>query len=298
MNSTLLEIKNLTAEYDSSSLRVLHQVSFDFVEGDVLTIFGETGSGKSSLLTLLTGLFQERGLQIVQGKIEERDNLVIGYVPQDTSLLDPYQTLGSMFQELLGERFNLKTQECLERGRELLSEVGFPIASHEMSSVVHEWSGGMRFKVQLALSLALRPDVLLLDEPFSNLDEDSQDQLLQVLCEKKYVKSLVIVSHDPYVFQHVSNRYLVFKDGYLVESGAPLDLLSSPYHPYTRALIESFQFKRHATLREKASGEVCPFSDRCHRYKKVCDTFPAITRFPTRDVACYFPLRDEGNPSE
>jgi len=297
MNSALLSVQNLAAKYGGSSLRVLNQISFDFIEGDVLTIFGETGSGKSSLLTLLTGLFEERGLQIVQGKIEEQKNMVIGYVPQDTSLLDPYQTLASMFQELLGERFNLKPQECLERGRELLDEVGFPVSSHELGSVIHEWSGGMRLKAQLALSLALRPDLLLLDEPFSNLDETSQDQVLCVLSEKKYVKSLVIVSHDPFVFQNVSNRYLVFKDGYLVESGSPRDLLSTPYHPYTDALIQSFQFKRHAALREKASSNACPFSDRCNSYKKVCDTFPPITRFPARGVACYFPLK-QGITSE
>ena len=69
--------------------------------------------------------------------------------------------------------------------------------------------------------------------------------------------------------------------------------LKKSYHPYTDALIQSFQFKRHAALREKASSNACPFSDRCNSYKKVCDTFPPITQFPARGVACYFPLKKE-----
>jgi len=257
MAKTLMTVDGLTVEYwtRKGKLRAVENLSFSLEKAETLGLVGESGSGKSTLGLSLIGLVPFPG-RITQGKIIlngkevlklKKDDLrnlrgkEVCYIFQDPmTSLNPVKKIGDHFVELiLTHEPKVTKQEALERAKKLLSDVG--IQPERVSDYPHQLSGGMRQRVMIALAIALKPTVVVADEPTTALDVIVQAKILDLLnaLRDAYGMALILITHDLSIVMQRSDKIIVMYAGQMVEYASSVEVYSNPKHPYTQGLLKS-----------------------------------------------------------
>ena len=323
----VLDVKDLKTVFRTrrGEVHAVNSVSFDLRPGELLGVVGESGSGKSVTMMSLIGLLpsppaEVRNGQVLFGDMDllqvDEDTLRsirgarIGFVFQDPmTSLNPVFTVGYQLMEPLRKHMGLNRAGARRRAAELLELVGIPDAMRRLRDYPHQFSGGMRQRVMIAIALACDPQVLIADEPTTALDVTIQAQILELVKElrQKLGMAIVWITHDLGVIAGFADRVMVMYGGQVVEQAPVRELFGNPQHPYTRALLEtvpSVSGDRAARLRViegqppilGAAPSACPFRARCtHAFDRCARENP--WRIPVgngHDVACFWdPATDE-----
>ncbi|MGI6224848.1 MAG: ABC transporter ATP-binding protein [Peptococcales bacterium] len=305
---SLIEVTNLTVKYNQGF--TLHPVDFRVSQGEILSIVGESGSGKSTLAKAMVRLVEEGAK--VSGKVIISDKDIYSLnedelkalrmhnfaicLQNSQELLNPMLSIQEQLFEVLRKRFSKR--EVFEESRKLLSYVGLPFDVLKMYP--HQLSGGMTQKILIASSIALSPQVVILDEPTSSLDIVSRKEIVKLIKELNRTQGItfIIITHDLSLAQNLSQHILILYEGKLVEMGRTLDTFSHPRHPYTKGLINSSVdinpyrdvWGIRNVIGEKETITGCPFYFRCTQSLSECkDIMPPLKispSDPSRLVAC------------
>jgi len=318
----LLAVEDLRVEFAGTRpVRAVRGLSYELAPGEALGLVGESGSGKSvsalSLLRLLppkvaritsgTAMFEGVDLlAIPTGQLEDVRGSRIGFVFQDPLVyLNPVLTVGEQIVESLRRHRGTGKAVAADRAADLLTLVGIPNARARLDDYPHQFSGGMRQRAMIAMSLACDPVLLIADEPTTALDVTIQAQILDLLrrLRREQGMALLIITHDLGVVAGITDRLAVMYAGRVVETGPTRDLLRTPRHPYTAGLLRSLprlDQPRQAELTpiegsppDLASELVgCPFRPRCARALDRCatDDPPLTPAGDARGVACWNPV--------
>jgi oligopeptide transport system ATP-binding protein len=327
MNGTLLEVERLTTQFRTRAgiVTAVNDVSFSIASGETVGIVGESGSGKSVTSLSIMRLVPPPG-RITNGKVifEGRDTLTLSreqmrklrggemaMIFQDPmSSLNPLLTIGRQIAESVMEHQGLGRKAAYERAVEMLSTVGVPGADRRVRSYPHEFSGGMRQRVMIAMALANNPKLLIADEPTTALDVTIQAQVLDLIRElsREFNSSVIFITHNLGVIASIATRVVVMYAGRVVETGSTAQIFYRPQHPYTHALLTSIprldQPRGHPftpipgqppDLVNQPLG--CPFVPRCPRALTTCrERMPpldAAIDAPDHRVACWNPVKEE-----
>lgn len=315
----LLEVRDVTVEFPTGhgSVRAVDNVSFELRRGETLGLVGESGSGKSvTALTMLRLL--PRSAKITKGQVvfEGQDLLRlsaramrrvrgsrVALIFQDPqSSLNPVLTVGRQVSEALRVHRGLGKRAARKAAIEQLERVQIPEAARRYDQHPHELSGGMRQRAMIAMALALRPRLLIADEPTTALDVTVQAEILSLLeqLKKEEEMAMILISHDLRVVSQVAERLAVMYLGRLVEMGLKKDLFLSPRHPYTLGLMRSLpQVRVRSGHFETIEGSApslraiptgCPFHPRCPMSRDRCENEPPALRIvdENRYSACHF----------
>ena len=290
----ILKVKDLRTVFSTRDGKVhaVNGVNFHLREGELLGIVGESGSGKSVTMMSLLKLVPMPPAEITSGTVlfggQDLLNLSsrevrrvrggeIGFIFQDPmTSLNPVFTVGFQLMEPLKKHLGLSRKEARARAASLLELVGIPEAHDRLNDFPHQFSGGMRQRVMIAIALACDPKLLIADEPTTALDVTIQAQILELIRElrQELGMSMIWITHDLGVVAGIADRVLVMYGGQIVEHASVADLYASPLHPYTRALLEtlpSLDGERDERLKS-ISGQPpnldsepisCPFAPRC-----------------------------------
>ncbi len=259
MSETLLSVTDLRVGFatEGGRLQAVGGVSFDLAAGEVLAIVGESGSGKSVTAQTIMGLTRSpnaridgsvrlRGKEMIDATEAELQRVrgeEVAMVFQDpmTSLNPVYRVGDQIVEAIRAHRDELSKDEAKQRAVELLGSVGIPEPQRRVDDYPHEFSGGMRQRVMIAMALALEPDVLIADEPTTALDVTIQAQILDLLGRLNRERSLatILITHDLGVVAEVADRVLVMYAGRVVEEGTLDQIFYDPQHPYTWGLLGS-----------------------------------------------------------
>jgi peptide/nickel transport system ATP-binding protein len=258
MTSPLLRVRNLRVEFPTrrATLRAIDDISFDIMPGEVLGVVGESGAGKSVTGAAIIGLIDAPG-RIAGGEIlldgQRIDQLPpaamrsirgkrIGMVFQDPlTSLDPLYRIGAQIEETIAAHTDLRGEAARRRAISLLAEVGIAAPEIRMDSYPHQFSGGMRQRVVLALALAAEPQLVIADEPTTALDVSVQAQIITLmkrLAQDHHV-AIMLITHDMGVIAEAADRVAVMYAGRIVEIGPVRDVVHTPRHPYSQGLMGS-----------------------------------------------------------
>ncbi|WP_394172715.1 ABC transporter ATP-binding protein [Guptibacillus hwajinpoensis] len=255
----ILEVNDLHVSFDTfaGEVKAVRGVNFHLNKGETLAIVGESGSGKSVTTKAVMGLIPNPPGRIKQGEIKFGDrNLAqlpekemqkirgseISMIFQDPmTSLNPTMTIGKQIMEGLIKHQNMSKSEAKERAIELLKLVGIPNAEGRVTEYPHQFSGGMRQRVVIAIALACNPRVLIADEPTTALDVTIQAQILELLndLQEKMGTSIIFITHDLGVVANIADRVAVMYAGKIVETGTVDEIFYNPQHPYTWGLLGS-----------------------------------------------------------
>jgi peptide/nickel transport system ATP-binding protein len=317
MSQPLLEVKNLHIEFPTRRgiLKAVEDVSFSIAPGEVLGVVGESGAGKSLTGAAIIGLLEPPG-RIAGGQIildgQRIDNLPyeqmrkirgrhIGAIFQDPlTSLNPLYTVGRQLVETITTHLELSESSARDRAIKLLEEVGIPAARERIEHYPHQFSGGMRQRVVIALALAAEPKVIIADEPTTALDVSIQAQiitLLKGLC-RNHGTAVMLVTHDMGVIAETADRVAVMYAGRVAEIGPVADVIHRPQHPYTIGLMGSipeFESKRDRLIqidgampRLDAIPQGCAFNPRCNKVMDRCKTSrPNLMPAASSSAACW-----------
>jgi peptide/nickel transport system ATP-binding protein len=295
----LLEVRNLRVEFPTrhGTLLALDDISFSIAPGEILGVVGESGAGKSLTGSAIIGLLDPPG-RVAAGEIlfqgRRIDNLPyeemrkvrgrhIGAIFQDPlTSLNPLYTIGRQLTETIQTHLNVSADEARKRAIRLLQETGIPAAAARIDQFPHQFSGGMRQRVVIALALAAEPQLIVADEPTTALDVSIQAQiisLLKRLC-KQHGAAVMLVTHDMGVIAETCDRVAVMYAGRIAEIGPVHDVIHSPAHPYTVGLmgsIPAMDEERERLLqidgampRLTSIPPGCAFNPRCPRVFDRC----------------------------
>lgn len=258
MTETLLEIKHLTTSIGMGDNRnnVVDDVSFTINKGETFVLLGESGSGKSitalSMMRLLptaatiqSGEVMLNGqnlFELPESKMRDIRGAKIGMIFQEPqSSLNPVLTAGQQISETLYRHKQLSKQDCIKRSIELLDAVGIPEPQRRINEYPHQFSGGMKQRIMIAMALAGEPDLLIADEPTTALDVTIQAQVLDLLCElqKKTGMAILFITHDLGVAAQMADYVAVMRTGKIVEAKDKTSLFATPEHPYTLQLFDA-----------------------------------------------------------
>ncbi len=316
----LLNVQDLRVRFHTpeGTIYAVNGVSFHIQEGEAVAVVGESGSGKSvcmmSILGLIpippgeiasgTAVFLEHDLlQLPERDLEQVRGRDIGMIFQDPmTSLNPVLTLGRQLTEAVVRHFELPTEEAHKRAVELLELVGIPDAANRLGAYPHQFSGGMRQRVMIAMMLACNPKLLIADEPTTALDVTIQAQIVDLMQEirAKIGMSLIWITHDLGVVAGLAERVLVMYGGTIVEEADVDSLYAQPQHPYTLALLEALprvHQRRQSRLKAIPGApphlitelQGCPFAPRCEFVHERCwqerPLLQPIT--PTQKAACF-----------
>ncbi|TKT79392.1 ABC transporter ATP-binding protein [Aquamicrobium sp. LC103] len=322
----ILEVQDLKTVFHTHDgvIHAVNGISFNLAEGELLAVVGESGSGKSvammSLMQLLPSppaeiasgrvLFQDRDLvKLSASQIRQVRGARIGFVFQDPmTSLNPVFTVGYQIMEPLREHMGLNRKQARRRAAELLELVGIPAPEKRLDDYPHQFSGGMRQRVVIAIALACDPKVLIADEPTTALDVTVQAQILELVRDlrQKLGMAIIWITHDLGVAAGIADRVIVMYGGQVVERANVRDLFDNPQHPYTRALLDSLPGRHEAgerlrsiagqpplLLREPSS---CPFAPRCsHAFDRCLQKNPRLIEAEDEHyVACWWNPLTEG----
>ncbi|MBV9428433.1 MAG: ABC transporter ATP-binding protein [Bradyrhizobiaceae bacterium] len=317
MTKALLSVRNLRVEFPTrrGTLVAVDDVSFDVMPGEVLGVVGESGAGKSLTGTAIIGLIERPG-RIGAGEIrlkgERIDDLPpermrrirgrrIGMVFQDPlTSLNPVYRIGDQLVETILTHTDTNNAAARRRALALLTEVGIPAPEARIDNYPHQFSGGMRQRVVLALALAANPELIIADEPTTALDVSVQAQiiaLLKRLC-RDHGTAVILITHDMGVIAETADRVAVMYAGRIVEIGVVREVIKSPLHPYTIGLMGSIPKPDVDTPRlTQIPGTMprltaipagCAFHPRCPRAFAPCAAErPNLTPHGSADVACW-----------
>ena len=305
-------------------IHAVNDVSFHLERGELLGVVGESGSGKSVTMMSLIGLLPMPPAEIRAGSVMLGDQDLlrispealrdvrgakVGFVFQDPmTSLNPVFNVGFQIAEPLRRHMGLTKAQAADRAVELLELVGIPDARKRLGDYPHQFSGGMRQRVMIAIALACDPDVLIADEPTTALDVTIQAQILELVKElrQKLGMAIIWITHDLGVIAGIADRVMVMYGGQVVEQAAVRDLFANPQHPYTRALLKtipSLTGTRADRLQViegqppimSAAPTACAFRERCtHRFARCEAENPQRRSLDARavgfghDVACHW----------
>ena len=315
--SSLLEVKHLQVEFPTRRgvLKALDDISFSISRGEVLGVVGESGAGKSLTGASIIGLLDPPG-RISGGEIylddKRIDNLdakemrkvrgrEIGAIFQDPlTSLNPLYTVGYQIVETIQTHLNLSSKQAKERAIGLLESTGIPAARERIDHYPHQFSGGMRQRVVIALALAADPKLIVADEPTTALDVSIQAQIIDLL--KKLCKengtSVMLITHDMGVIAETADRVAVMYAGRIIEIGAVQDVIQHALHPYTNGLMRSIPtLDAEVSELEQIPGSMprlnaipkgCAFNPRCREaFDKCLVERPELITVNDRQVACW-----------
>lgn len=311
MGDYLLEVQDLKTHFKTKAglIRAVDGVSFSVKPGEKIALVGESGCGKSiTALSIMKLVDQPPGeyaggsiifegqdlLDTPEGAMRKIRGGQIGMIFQDPmTCLNPTMSVGQQIVE--GLRIHLKMNEQRARARaiELLEQVGIPEASRRVSSYPHQFSGGMRQRVMIAIALACKPKLLIADEPTTALDVTVQAQILELLNEicEQFGTSLLLITHDFGVVASMADRVVVMYAGKVVEEAPTEEIFAEPHHPYTLGLLSSvprLDEERQSELKTiegsppdlLAPPPGCPFMPRCLYARDICRSMPPLEALP------------------
>src|SRR5436305_3585420 len=316
----LLDVRALRVEFPTrrGTLVAVRDVSFSIAEGEVLGVVGESGAGKSLTGAAIIGLIDPPG-RIASGEIRlsgrRIDNLPyesmrkvrgreIGAVFQDPlTSLNPLYPIGRQLIETIRTHLDFREAAARERAIQLLEEVGIPGAERRIDHYPHQFSGGMRQRVVIALALAAKPRLIIADEPTTALDVSIQAQIIQLLkrLTREHGTAVMLVTHDMGVIAETADRVAVMYAGRIVEIGPVADVIHRPRHPYTVGFMGSFPLivaspeglaQIDGTMpRLTAIPGGCAFHPRCVRAIARCRMDrPELARVGATEAACWNPV--------
>ncbi len=302
----LLEIKNLQAHFHTRKgiVKAVNDISYSINPGETLGIVGESGSGKSVSQLSYLGLLPSPPLRIPKGEVlyrgenilsmsseklrKLRGNRISMIFQEPMTSLNPYLTIGSQLIEPLVIHCGYSKKAAWKEACAALDRVGLPEAEKSMKVYPHEFSGGMRQRVMIAMALTTQPEILIADEPTTALDVTVQAQILDLLkaIQKETQMAILLITHDLGVIAGTADKVVVMYAGSVFEEGPVESIFEKSEHPYTRALLKSTpRIDLHqekipviggtiADLSQLKSG--CPFYERCEYRKDICRlTFPS-----------------------
>ena len=318
MNDEILRVENLRTTFTTSAgeVKAVDGVSFTVKRGEVLGIAGESGSGKSATMLSIMGLLGEAG-RAEYGRLDFMgENLTpesvkslrgdkIAMVFQDPmTSLNPVLSVGYQLEESL-RRHNWQGN-IHERVAEMMTRVGIVPAAERMKHYPHEFSGGQRQRLMIAMSILCGPELLIADEPTTALDVTVQAQILGLLREirRDSGMSMILITHDLGVIAGEADRVIVMYGGRVMEEGTAREIFGSPMHPYTRGLLRSVP--KPDSPRERLipiegqppdllnPPEGCPFVKRCNEAMRIClhRKPEALTLSETHKYSCWLGVKD------
>lgn len=315
----LLEVKNLKTQFFTRDgvVKAVDGVSFTLDKGQTLAVVGESGSGKSVTALSLMRLIQEPQGKIVEGEVlldgkdvlkfndsqvrAMRGNQVAMIFQDPMTSLNPVHTVGFQLMEPLRVHMGMGKDEARERAAELLQLVGIPEARSRLDDYPHQFSGGMRQRVMIAMGLACNPALLIADEPTTALDVTIQAQIIDLVKQLRdqLGMSLIWITHDLGIIAGLADRVVVMYAGYIVEEAPVHELYANPCHPYTHALLRSLPRmdgsagEKLATIEGLPPDLVnlpkgCPFAERCDYVREKCKVNPPLVELkPDHKIACW-----------
>ena len=319
----MIQIKNLHVQFSTYGGRVqaVRGVSFDLHKGETLAIVGESGCGKSvtsqSIMRLIPTppgritsgsiLFKGQDLtKLSEKKMRDIRGADISMIFQDPmTALNPTLRVGEQISENIMQHENISKEKAKEKAFEMLELVGIPNPKERLKQYPHEFSGGMRQRIVIAMALVCNPEVLIADEPTTALDVTIQAQILELFkdIQQKTDVSIVLITHDLGVVAQVADRVAVMYAGKIVEIGTRRDIFYTPQHPYTKGLLRSVpRLDLYESELVPIAGSPpdlfappsgCSFAPRCPYVMEVCDRmYPASTKLKeSHQVHCW--LQDE-----
>jgi oligopeptide transport system ATP-binding protein len=319
-SAPLLEVEDLYVEFHTRDgvAKVLNGVSYHVNAGETLAVLGESGSGKSVTAQTIMGILDIPPAVVAGGSVRYHGEELLGasaerrrevrgegiaMIFQDAlSALNPVFTVGFQIEEQLRVRLGYTRANARKRAIELLDLVRIPNARRRVKQYPHEFSGGMRQRAMIAMSLALDPEMLIADEPTTALDVTVQAQIMDLLAEIQEERrmGLILITHDLGVVAEVADRIAVMYAGRIVEHADARSLYVNPGHPYTAALLESLpRLDQKGETLNTIKGlppsllnipSGCPFHPRCRRAQDVCRSeVPKDVRLGLgRTSACHF----------
>ncbi|MCO5732493.1 ABC transporter ATP-binding protein [Rhizobium sp. SSA_523] len=322
MVQPVLEVTDLSTHFSTRRgiVKAVDGVTFSVGQREIVGLVGESGSGKSITGFSVLGLVDPPG-RVVSGSIrfqgEELTGLPqkamrairgkrIAMIFQDPMMtLNPVLSIGTQMVEAVQAHDRVSRQEARERSRDALGLVGIPSPEERLDAYPHQFSGGMRQRVAIAIALLHRPDLIIADEPTTALDVTIQSQILFEIkrLAREFSMALVWISHDLGVVAALADRVMVMYAGRIVEAGPVDDVLAKPAHPYTLGLMQAIPsaVPRGEALRPipgmapnplaRPSG--CSFRDRCPRATAVCCEDPRLDRADLREWRCFHPFQGE-----
>jgi oligopeptide/dipeptide ABC transporter ATP-binding protein len=320
--SPVLSVSGLNVTFRSRSgpVRAVRDVAFDIGSGEVFAIIGESGSGKSSLAMALmgllpgtarvTGTMHLAGMDLGALSPTERRRMCgerVALISQDAlASLNPCTTVGYQIAEMLMVHRGVSRRKALDEAVRLLSLTGVPLPHERIGQYPHQFSGGMRQRALIAMSLALQPDLVIADEPTTALDATIKAQILQLLIQLRAElgMSVLIITHDMGVVARMADRMMVMYAGQAVETGTVEDVFARPAHPYTRALLEAVpRLDAASRVLQPIPGAPpslsalppgCPFHPRCPAAEPRCavDVPVAVPVGADRTACCLLATED------
>ncbi len=321
VNGRLLDVEDLHVEFRTRDgvAKAINGASFTLDEGETLAILGESGSGKSVTAQAIMGILDTPPAFIPSGQVrycgtdllklpeDERRKTrgsEISMIFQDAlSALNPVFPVGWQIAEMFRVHRGMNKSDARQRAISLMERVKIPGAKERVDAYPHQFSGGMRQRIMIAMAIALDPAVLIADEPTTALDVTVQAQIMHLLADLQHERKmgLILITHDLGVVADVADRIAVMYAGRIVEQADVYDLYRQPAHPYTKGLLESIPRLDQKGQELAAIGGLppnlmrippgCPFNPRCRYARDICRTGqPPILRevIPGRLAACHF----------
>jgi peptide/nickel transport system ATP-binding protein len=315
---TVLQVEGLRTHFMTRAgvVRAVDGVGFSLERGEILGLVGESGSGKTVTGFSLLGLVDPPG-RIVEGSIRLNGRELVGLSQRDLrrvrgreiamifqdpiATLNPMLTIGQQMEMALSAHERVSARAATDRCAALLARVGIPSARTRLRAYPHQFSGGMRQRVAIAIALLHSPAVIVADEPTTALDVSIQAQILDQMRDlaRETGTAMIWISHDLAVVSSLATRLLVMYAGRVVEEGPAAEVLRHPRHPYTAGLLASLPAMAAPgvpltqipgttpALLSLPAG--CPFAPRCPRTSAACAENPPLTRVGARAWACHHP---------
>ena len=319
-HTPILKVNNVATRFQTQDglVHAVNGVSFELNKGELLGVVGESGSGKSVTVLSLLKLLPMPPAEIISGKAEfENQDLIqldpsklrkirggkIGFIFQDPmTSLNPVLTIGYQLAEPMRQHLGMTKKQARNRSADLLEQVGIPNAKSRLNNFPHQFSGGMRQRVMIAIALACEPKVLIADEPTTALDVTIQAQLLDIIkkLRKELGMAIIWITHDLAVVAEMADRVAVMYGGFIVEEAPVEELFANPKHPYTLGLLKTLpnlEGERPERLESIVGNppdllnkpESCPFEPRCNNSVEKCqkENPILISRDKNHKVACW-----------
>lgn len=321
----IIQVNHLDTTFQSGKTKkgAIRNVSFSIGKGEIVGIVGESGSGKSILMKAIIGLLPEsakveNGEIIYDGthieKMTKKElrtirGKEIAMIFQDPmTSLNPLKKVGAHLTELIIRNRSVKKKEAEKMALEIIRQVGIPSPELRMNQYPHEFSGGMRQRVMIAMALSCQPKLLIADEPTTALDVTIQVQILKLLkrLQKDSDMSIALISHDLGVVASLCSRIIVMYGGRIMEEGTAEEIFYGASHPYTKALLQSIpnlaseKKKRLMPIEGNAPSLIdsdcgCPFAGRCNLAVDTChQEIPDYRHFSeTQRSLCFFAAKED-----